>query len=121
MKIDLEEIKLPPKEELLVYVPLSPLQRYSPCIIEANRRFWYKRMITRLDTAALNDVVGTTQPIKPEFDAEDKEEPIIAEQRRLQVKLESAEVAPQQVDETTGNAWQKLMNLLMQLRKICDQ
>jgi SWI/SNF-related matrix-associated actin-dependent regulator of chromatin subfamily A member 5 len=28
MKVDMEEIKLPPKEELLVYVPLTPLQRY---------------------------------------------------------------------------------------------
>ena len=27
MKVDMEEIKLPPKEELLVYVPLTPLQR----------------------------------------------------------------------------------------------
>jgi SWI/SNF-related matrix-associated actin-dependent regulator of chromatin subfamily A member 5 len=30
MKEDLTEINLPPKEELLVYVPLTPLQRYSP-------------------------------------------------------------------------------------------
>jgi len=29
MKVDMDEIKLPPKEELLVYVPLTPLQRYS--------------------------------------------------------------------------------------------
>jgi SWI/SNF-related matrix-associated actin-dependent regulator of chromatin subfamily A member 5 len=28
MKVDMDEIKLPPKEELLVYVPLTPLQRY---------------------------------------------------------------------------------------------
>jgi SWI/SNF-related matrix-associated actin-dependent regulator of chromatin subfamily A member 5 len=28
MKADMDEIKLPPKEELLVYVPLTPLQRY---------------------------------------------------------------------------------------------
>jgi len=27
MKVDMDEIKLPPKEELLVYVPLTPLQR----------------------------------------------------------------------------------------------
>ena len=27
MKTDMDEIKLPPKEELLVYVPLTPLQR----------------------------------------------------------------------------------------------
>src|SRR5271163_72360 len=49
MKADMDEIKLPPKEELLVYVPLTPLQR-----------FWYKRLITRLDSAALlNEVLGT--------------------------------------------------------------
>lgn len=30
MKVDMDEIKLPPKEELLVYVPLTPLQRYIP-------------------------------------------------------------------------------------------
>jgi SWI/SNF-related matrix-associated actin-dependent regulator of chromatin subfamily A member 5 len=28
MKVDMQEIKLPPKEELLVYVPLTLLQRY---------------------------------------------------------------------------------------------
>ena len=28
MKVDMDEIKLPPKEELLLYVPLAPLQRY---------------------------------------------------------------------------------------------
>lgn len=27
MKADIDEIKLPPKEELLVYVPLTPLQK----------------------------------------------------------------------------------------------
>jgi|HubBroStandDraft_6_1064221.scaffolds.fasta_scaffold1056893_2 SWI/SNF-related matrix-associated actin-dependent regulator of chromatin subfamily A member 5 len=30
LKLDMHEIKLPPKEELLVYVPLTPLQRYYP-------------------------------------------------------------------------------------------
>jgi SWI/SNF-related matrix-associated actin-dependent regulator of chromatin subfamily A member 5 len=28
MKADMEEIKLPPKVELLVYVPLTPMQRF---------------------------------------------------------------------------------------------
>ena len=32
MKVEIDEIKLPPKEELLVYVPLSPLQRYTPAL-----------------------------------------------------------------------------------------
>lgn len=34
MKVDMEEIKLPPKEELLVYVPLTPLQRYLTFLLE---------------------------------------------------------------------------------------
>jgi SWI/SNF-related matrix-associated actin-dependent regulator of chromatin subfamily A member 5 len=34
MKVDLDEIKLPPKEELLVYVPLTPLQRYTMGVVD---------------------------------------------------------------------------------------
>jgi SWI/SNF-related matrix-associated actin-dependent regulator of chromatin subfamily A member 5 len=30
LKVDMAEIKLPPKEELLVYVSLTPLQRLVP-------------------------------------------------------------------------------------------
>ena len=78
-------------------------------------------MITRLDNDALNEVVGTAGTIKTEVKTEEKEETIIAERRSLQVKSEPVEATTQQFDVTSGTAWQKLMNLLMQLRKVCNQ
>ena len=42
MKVDMAEIKVPPKEELLVYVPLTPLQRYVPplSLLGQRDRLW---------------------------------------------------------------------------------
>ena len=37
----------PPKEEVTVFVPLSPMQR-----------FWYKRLITRMDEEVYNEIFG---------------------------------------------------------------
>jgi SWI/SNF-related matrix-associated actin-dependent regulator of chromatin subfamily A member 5 len=118
MKVDIDEIKLPPKEELLVYVPLTPLQRY---LLSQLIRFWYKRLITRLDNATLNDVFNAS--VKPEEDKPVKEEQQLG--KRGHVNAESKIVKPEesypQIDLQDGRAWAKLMNLLMQLRKVCDQ
>jgi len=82
-------------------------------------------MITRLDTGTLNEVVhGTAGVIKPDLTEEEKVDEVIAERRSLQTKTESAEATITQRKDPAdkkSNAWQKLMNLLMQLRKICNQ
>ena len=98
---------------------------HPPWPVESNWRFWYKRMITRLDTGTLNEVVhGMAGVIKPDLTAEEKVDEVIAERRSLQTKTESAETAITQRKDPAdkkSTAWQKLMNLLMQLRKICNQ
>ena len=41
---------LPPKEEILLYVPLTPMQR-----------FWYTRLLTRVDEGILEDLFTDAQ------------------------------------------------------------
>jgi len=41
------DLNLPPKTEILLFVPLSPMQR-----------FWYERMITKADQGLLKDIFG---------------------------------------------------------------
>lgn len=126
------DLNLPPKSEVLLFVPLSPMQR-----------FWYTRLITRADQGLLDELFSG---------AKAKEESELVKRDELDVKLtnkdadamaaldhtlehgseqwkESREILERAIkreqDETdadTGNrsAWQKLMNLLMQLRKICN-
>jgi SWI/SNF-related matrix-associated actin-dependent regulator of chromatin subfamily A member 5 len=111
MKADMDEIKLPPKEELLVYVPLTPLQR-----------FWYKRLITRLDSTALNEVLGAN--VVEETKSETSSVIILDTPPRKRGQVQKREI-PEELrprDDLPGsNAWAKLMNLLMQLRKTCNQ
>jgi SWI/SNF-related matrix-associated actin-dependent regulator of chromatin subfamily A member 5 len=113
---------LPPKEEILLYVPLTPMQR-----------FWYTRLLTRVDTAMLNELFA---------DGKNKEKAAIEQDRQedqlLQKveKLQNAAGDQREWEETTTimkqtmekeqagtevkNAWQRLMNLVMQLRKCCS-
>lgn len=120
---------LPPKEEVLLFVPLTPMQK-----------FWYTRLLTRADQGTLDDLFGS---------AKEKEEQSIKEEANDQqlALLEKAEAAADnaaEVDTTDvwaesrmimeealrqdqaqdgapkDNAWRKLMNLLMQLRKVCN-
>lgn len=50
------DLNLPPKTEVLLFVPLSPMQR-----------FWYERMITKADQGLLHEIFGGTR--KKEEDA----------------------------------------------------
>jgi SWI/SNF-related matrix-associated actin-dependent regulator of chromatin subfamily A member 5 len=91
--------------------------------MNSNERFWYKRMITRLDTGTLSQVVhGTADAIKRDPTPEEKVDEVVAERRSLQTKTESVvETERMGPADIKSNAWQKLMNLLIQLRKICNQ
>lgn len=101
MKADMEEIKLPPKEELLIYVPLSPLQRYHTATTPArsHHRFWYKRLITKeIESAGLREEIFGKQS---------------ASGMALRDVKDSA--------SKESNEWKKLNNLLIQLLLLCDQ
>lgn len=112
---------LPPKEEILLYVPLTPMQK-----------FWYTRILTRIDNGMLEDLFADGK----------KKEKLAIEQDLLELQAQSTgnpssheqpgdwdEVAnimrkaiekEQDRPESTKGAWQKLMNLIMQLRKCCS-
>ncbi|WPH04552.1 SWI/SNF chromatin remodeling complex component [Acrodontium crateriforme] len=110
---------LPPKKEILLYVPLSPVQR-----------FWYTRLITKADSAMFDELFKDTKSktinsLKEE-NAEDKQlnllekalvhDDVWAESKLL---MEQAVANEQQTDSKTSD-WRKLMNLVMQLRKVCS-
>ena len=128
------DLNLPPKTEVLLFVPLTPMQR-----------FWYTRLITKADQGLLNELFRDMKS-KAERDIKSEKEDEQREVALLQQKTEALEVLndPTLIDthaweETRTilaqtiqreqlkgedgpkkSAWQKLMNLLMQLRKICN-
>lgn len=116
---------LPPKEEVLLYVPLTPMQK-----------FWYTRLLTRIDDGMLDELFA---------DGKSKEKAAIEhdlEESKLLQRLEKADqvvsgehggdweettkimreaIAKEQTDpDANKGAWKKLMNLVMQLRKCCS-
>lgn len=122
------DLNLPPKTEVLLYVPLTPMQR-----------FWYMRLLTRADKGLLEDLFhGAQQKEAVALRQESQEDGIlqgkgIEELEALENKAyggeaaaewaESKEIMRQALeherqDENKSTAWKKLMNLLMQLRKV---
>jgi SWI/SNF-related matrix-associated actin-dependent regulator of chromatin subfamily A member 5 len=113
---------LPPKEEILLYVPLTPMQR-----------FWYTRLLTRVDNAMLNELFADGKSKEKEAIQQDRQEDQLL---RCVEKLENVAGDQGEWEETTHimrqaiekeqantdikSAWQKLMNLVMQLRKCCS-
>jgi SWI/SNF-related matrix-associated actin-dependent regulator of chromatin subfamily A member 5 len=112
---------LPPKEEILLYVPLTPMQR-----------FWYTRLLTRVDNAMLNELFVDGKSKEKAAILQDKEEDQLLERvEKLQTAgdegewEETAAIMQQAVEKERNNTeskseWQKLMNLVMQLRKCCS-
>ena len=122
------DLDLPPKTDVLLYVPLTPMQR-----------FWYMRLLTRADQGLLDELFQgahhkeaamlqerpKTESLLQsktldELEALDKHAGNTAEAAEWQ---ESKEIMRQalereQEDESKKSAWRKLMNLLMQLRKV---
>jgi len=114
------DLKIPPKTEVLLYLPLTPLQQ-----------FWYKRLLTRLPNPILNDLFGNSKekelqatsialdddkpPITGAFDVLESGNDFHAQSRAM---IQQAIVGGEAADKVT-DAYKKLMNLVMQLRKIC--
>ncbi|KAF8554251.1 hypothetical protein OG21DRAFT_1497134 [Imleria badia] len=93
---DSVEISVPPREELTVFIPMTEAQR-----------FWTYRLLTRMDTMDLQEIFTSKLEDGPEHDGRRQ----VREQIATQIKRTASGEA---------NRWKKLMNLLMQLRKVCD-
>ncbi|KAF2750328.1 hypothetical protein M011DRAFT_465097 [Sporormia fimetaria CBS 119925] len=105
------DLNLPPKEEVLLYVPLTPMQR-----------FWYTRLLTRVGDAILDDLF---------VNAKNKEKDALQAERTVEGETgagpsawqETADImkqALQKEQDTKSSRWQRLMNLVLQLRKCCS-
>lgn len=129
------DLNLPPKTEVLLFVPLSPMQQ-----------FWYKRMITKADQGLLDELFKGVKDKEQESmqllkDIEAREAMTIKQEAEALRVLEDESLIgsdawketkeimkqtiqrEQDVDlisEGKKSDWQKLMNLLMQLRKVCN-
>jgi SWI/SNF-related matrix-associated actin-dependent regulator of chromatin subfamily A member 5 len=121
------DLGLPPKEEVLLYVPLTPMQR-----------FWYMRLLTRVDDSMLNDLfAGGKDKELAAIEAEKQDHEILRHTQESQPQQdtiasddkekweETTEIMRQavQTEQKSGaanSAWRKLMNLVMQLRKCCS-
>lgn len=121
------DLNLPPKSEVLLYVPLSPMQR-----------FWYTRLLTRTDQGLLDELFhGAQQKETATLRSEDEDKASWQHKDISELEVldsyaqgainaeweESKEIMRQAVqqeqqDEGKKSAWKKLMNLLMQLRKV---
>ncbi|KAL8831090.1 MAG: hypothetical protein Q9170_005440 [Blastenia crenularia] len=117
-------LNLPPKTEVLLYIPLTPMQR-----------FFYTRLMTRADQGLLDELFQDARQKEAESLQQDDEEKMLQgknmdelqhlEKTGNQAWLESKEILQkaleqEQQDESKTAAWKKLMNLLMQLRKVCN-
>ncbi|KAH0545511.1 hypothetical protein FGG08_000339 [Glutinoglossum americanum] len=119
---------LPPKTDVLLFVPLTPMQR-----------FWYTRLITRVDQGLLEELFqGAKQKEKmsraqekaqhkaldkfgaPEFDQKDDGIKITGDGWEESKLIMAKAIEQEQEGEHNLSAWRKLMNLLMQLRKCCN-
>ena len=133
------DLNLPPKTEVLLFVPLSPMQR-----------FWYTRMITKADQGLLDELFRGIKSKEEEAmksskadeareallmkqevealevledtsligsDAWKETKKILAQTLQREQEQEQEKAAS---DTPRKSDWQKLMNLLMQLRKVCN-
>jgi len=109
---------LPPKTEMIMFLPLTPMQR-----------FWYKRLLTRLDKGLLEGVFsGSKEKTKNEIKSEDgvNLEHVVNDQELEELGVDqwgdTKKIVEQAVADNASSdgKWRKLMNLLMQLRKVCS-
>ena len=121
------DLNLPPKTDVLLFVPLTPMQR-----------FWYTRLLTRADHGLLEELFQGAQAKEAaalKQEEETKTSWLERDMKDLEV-LDSGNagvagaeweeskaimrqaIEQEQQDEGKKSAWKRLMNLLMQLRKV---
>lgn len=123
------DLNLPPKTDVLLYVPLSPMQR-----------FWYTRLLTHTDQGLLDELFHDAhQKEAAALKLEDQNKASwqnkdVTELEALNSHFDGAasaeweeskeimrqSIQQEQQDESKKSAWKKLMNLLMQLRKVSN-
>lgn len=109
-------LRLPPKEEVLLYVPLTPMQR-----------FWYMRLLTKIDNGVLSDlfVDGKSEEIAA-LKKEREDERLVQKLEKLDASdnwEETTAILRQVIKNEQGTRtshWQALMNLVSQLRQCCS-
>lgn len=124
------DLNLPPKTDVLLFVPLTPMQR-----------FWYTRLLTRADQGLLEELFQGAQQ-KESMALKQEAQTNTSWQNKDVEELEALEkgcgsagagmeweeskeimrqaIEQEQQDESKKSAWRKLMNILMQLRKVFD-
>lgn len=118
------DLGLPPKHELLLYVPLTPMQR-----------FWYKRLLTKAGGNLIEDLfTGVKDKEQKTLQAENEDDQhmlqlekavdtVDADEPKVDQWAQSREIIQQAIendrDEKETSAYKKLLNLVMQLRKCC--
>lgn len=114
------DLGLPPKEEILLFAPLTPMQRW-----------WYTRLLTKADTLLLEDLFkGSKVKMEQEIKQEHKDAEELASLQKAAegsdangVWAESKQImanATQNASQHGTHEYQKLMNLMTQLRKACS-
>ncbi|KAK6332230.1 hypothetical protein TWF696_002951 [Orbilia brochopaga] len=116
---------IPDKEEVVLYVPLSPMQR-----------MWYTMILTKLDNSMLERLFKNAKSketanitaakeeakrldnVEIKVDQEGEEVTINADNDEWNDVQEAVKKSIEQVK--TDPSWRKLMNILIQLRKICN-
>ena len=108
------DLGLPPKEEILLFVPLTPVQK-----------LWYTRLLTKAGDAMLEDVFSDVKNKEAEARKnETLEEQGLAKLGDLDADewgetAGSMRKAIEREPEQKAGKYRQLMNLLMQLRKCC--
>ncbi|MCJ1283251.1 hypothetical protein MMC26_002579 [Xylographa opegraphella] len=121
------DLNLPPKTDVLLFVPLTPMQR-----------FWYTRLLTRADKGLLEELFHDAKAKEAKALQEESKEEKVWEQAGIE-ELEKMEkegttaadweeskeimrqaIVQEELDQGKKTAFQKLLNLLMQLRKCCN-
>lgn len=117
---------IPDKEEVVLYVPLSPMQR-----------MWYTMILTKLDNAMLEKLFKDSKNKEVADIGAAKEEAKRLDNVEIKVDTEGEEVTIEGADKDEWDdveeavkksieqvksdpSWRKLMNILIQLRKICN-
>ncbi|EIN05640.1 hypothetical protein PUNSTDRAFT_145612 [Punctularia strigosozonata HHB-11173 SS5] len=101
------EMSVPPREEYTVFVPLTEAQR-----------FWTLRLLTRLDAVDLKQIF--TEELSRSAVKTEGRDSELEEGRREVLRHITEQVRGGMTKTGEQNQWKRLMNLLMQLRKVCD-
>ena len=118
------DLNLPPKTDVMLFVPLTPMQRW-----------WYMRLLTKADKGLLDELfqgAGEKESIFQQEEAQKEgtlrgkslsELQALDQSGNSSAWSESKAIMQQalereQQDDSQKSAWRKLMNLLMQLRKV---